>query len=184
MFNLKNVFKKFNNSEKERESKKGFTLIELLVVCSIIGFIVTLAIVSLNNAKKKERDIRRLANIKQIQTALELFYDHYSYYPSSNDSGADAGWDDSDIGDGFIIGLIGSNVRGDNPDGISFMSNVPGDPLDPDGVDSVCSQSYAYERQDGDQGYRIVVTPEQNSLQDLSDCGKCASYDICFDDPN
>jgi prepilin-type N-terminal cleavage/methylation domain-containing protein len=164
---------------KTIQKKNGFTLIELLVVIAIIGLLASIVLVSLNSARMKARDVRRLADIRQIQIALEMFYDYYGYYPSSNDSGADSGWDDSDLGDGFIIGLTGSNVRGDNPDGVSFMSNVPGDPLDPDGSDSVCSQSYAYSA-DG-SSYTIVVTPEQNPLQDLPDCGICAGiYDICF----
>jgi prepilin-type N-terminal cleavage/methylation domain-containing protein len=53
---------------------KGFTLIELLVVISIIGLLSTLAIAGFNNARAKARDAKRVANIKQIQTALEMYY--------------------------------------------------------------------------------------------------------------
>jgi len=52
-------------------NQKGFTLIELLVVIAIIGLLSTLAVVSLNNARTKSRDARRVADIEQIQTALE-----------------------------------------------------------------------------------------------------------------
>ncbi|PIW79613.1 MAG: pilus assembly protein, partial [Parcubacteria group bacterium CG_4_8_14_3_um_filter_48_16] len=55
-------------------NKKGFTLIELLVVIAIIGLLSTLAVVALNNARLKARDAKRIADIKQIQTALELYY--------------------------------------------------------------------------------------------------------------
>ena len=67
--------------ERERASKKGFTLIELLVVISIIGFLATAAMVAFNMARMNARDTKRLAGIKQIQTALELFYDDNGYYP-------------------------------------------------------------------------------------------------------
>ncbi|PKL72501.1 hypothetical protein CVV26_01270 [Candidatus Kuenenbacteria bacterium HGW-Kuenenbacteria-1] len=55
-------------------NKKGFTLIELLVVIAIIALLSTIAIVSLGNARQKARDAKRIADIKQMQTALELEY--------------------------------------------------------------------------------------------------------------
>lgn len=57
-------------------NKKGFTLIELLVVIAIIALLSTIAIVSLGNARQKARDTKRIADIKQIQTALELDYNN------------------------------------------------------------------------------------------------------------
>ena len=53
--------------------KKGFTLIELLVVIAIIGILASVVLASLNSARKKSRDARRVADIKQIQLALELY---------------------------------------------------------------------------------------------------------------
>ncbi len=60
---------------------KGFTLIELLVVIAIIGVLSTLAVVSLNSARQKARDAKRVADVKQIQTALELYYNDNNSYP-------------------------------------------------------------------------------------------------------
>ncbi len=63
-----------------KKNKQGFTLIELLVVIAIIGLLSTLSIVALNQARARSRDARRLADVKQIQTALEMYYnDNYSY---------------------------------------------------------------------------------------------------------
>lgn len=62
-------------------NKKGFTLIELLVVISIIGMLSTMAVVSMNSARQKSRDARRVADIKQIQLALELYYNEHDTYP-------------------------------------------------------------------------------------------------------
>ena len=66
-----------------KKNTKGFTLIELLVVIAIIGLLATLAVVALNNARAKSRDARRISDIKQIQTALEMYYNDASAYPTA-----------------------------------------------------------------------------------------------------
>ena len=53
----------------------GFTLIELLVVIAIIGILSSVVLASLNSARQKGRDARRISDLKQIQLALELCYD-------------------------------------------------------------------------------------------------------------
>jgi prepilin-type N-terminal cleavage/methylation domain-containing protein len=69
------------------QKKKGFTLIELLVVVAIIGLLATLSIVALNTARAKARDAKRVGDVKQIQTALELYYNDQGAYPVSATSG-------------------------------------------------------------------------------------------------
>lgn len=64
-------------------NKKGFTLIELLVVIAIIGLLSTLAVVALGSAREKARDSKRLSDLKQVQTALELYYTDNNGYPTS-----------------------------------------------------------------------------------------------------
>jgi len=51
---------------------RGFTLIELLVVIAIIGLLASIILASLNTARQKGRDSRRLADLKEIANALEL----------------------------------------------------------------------------------------------------------------
>ena len=61
----------------------GFTLVEIMIVVAIIGLLSTLSIVALNNARARARDSRRLADIKQVQTALELYYSDVGLYPAT-----------------------------------------------------------------------------------------------------
>ena len=63
-------------------ASRGFTLIELLVVIAIIGLLSSVILASLNTARAKARDSRRLADMKQIATALEVYYDANGSYPN------------------------------------------------------------------------------------------------------
>lgn len=65
-------------SQKFSGPKRGFTLIELLVVIAIIGILASIVLASLNSARRKSRDARRIADVKQLQLALELFFDGQS----------------------------------------------------------------------------------------------------------
>ena len=70
---------------KNRTKNKGFTLIELLVVIAIIGVLSSIVLASLNSARKKARDTRRITDLKQIQLALELYFDGQSnQYPAAS----------------------------------------------------------------------------------------------------
>ncbi len=98
------------------EQKRGFTLIELLVVIAIIGLLASIVLASLNSARKKSRDARRIADLKQLQNALELYAnDNSGNYPS-NATTDDAG------GQTAATGLAALVTGG-------FIAAIPGDPL-------------------------------------------------------
>lgn len=77
-------------------AQAGFTLIELLVVITIIGLLSSIVMASLNSARVKARDAKRKAELRQIATALELYYDAYGKYPpfrpSATCGGARSDW--------------------------------------------------------------------------------------------
>lgn len=62
---------------------RGFTLIELLVVIAIIGILSSVVLASLNSARQKSRDARRISDVKQLQLALELSFDSNAEYPDA-----------------------------------------------------------------------------------------------------
>ena len=65
--------------------KRGFTLIELLVVIAIIGILSAIILASLSGARPKGRDTKRIADLKELQLALQLYYDANSAgsYPTT-----------------------------------------------------------------------------------------------------
>ncbi len=66
------------------QKQSGFTLIELLVVIAIIGLLASIILASLNTARAKGRDARRLADLHSIETALALYAsDNNGKYPPS-----------------------------------------------------------------------------------------------------
>ncbi|MBI5221576.1 MAG: prepilin-type N-terminal cleavage/methylation domain-containing protein [Candidatus Magasanikbacteria bacterium] len=114
-------------------NKKGFTLIELLVVIAIIGLLSTLAVVALGSARVKARDSKRLADLKQLGTALELYNNENSGYPSG--ASLNLG-----TGSGACLNASGWQTAGCSG---AFMDNVPTDPSSGYYVYTAASSSYS-----------------------------------------
>lgn len=70
------------NARRDCLRRRGFTLIELLVVIAIIGLLASIITTALSNARVKSRDARRLSDIKQIKTGMDLYYATGGGYPS------------------------------------------------------------------------------------------------------
>lgn len=66
-----------------KKINKAFTLIELLIVMAILGVLATFVIVNFTGAQARARDTRRKAEIRQYQTALEVYANaNNSLFPS------------------------------------------------------------------------------------------------------
>lgn len=61
----------------------GFTLIEILIVISIIGVLSSIVISSTSESRARARDTYRLSQIREVQTALELYYAINQNYPAN-----------------------------------------------------------------------------------------------------
>lgn len=116
----------------KHRSERGFTLIELLVVIAIIGILSSVVLASLNSARVKARDARRVADLKQIQVAQELFYDANGYYANN------------------VAGLVGGTGG----------KSLAVEPVDP--TPGVGSYTYAYKgAEDAATAYHVGAYMEQ-----------------------
>ncbi|MFA6897092.1 MAG: type II secretion system protein [Patescibacteria group bacterium] len=111
--------------------QKGFTLIELLVVISIIGVLSTIAMTSLNGARAKARDVKRLSDVQEVRKALTLYYSDYGSYPGTSN------WVSDCSGDTSWKSVIGGALA-------PYMA-VPDDPVFPNNVWPLC---YYYKLED------------------------------------
>lgn len=109
-----------------KRNSLGFTLIELLVVIAIIGILATVVSISVNNARKKARDAKRIADIQALQTALDLYYDKNGAFPISGNCTAtspNSGWCNSvqSLSGGYWVRNGTSTLTG-------FLNQDPVDP--------------------------------------------------------
>lgn len=66
------------------QKSRGFTLIELLTVIAIIGILTGLLTVSFFGVRLRGRDAQRKGDIKQMQSALELYRADNDTYPTTS----------------------------------------------------------------------------------------------------
>jgi prepilin-type N-terminal cleavage/methylation domain-containing protein len=132
------------------KSRRGFTLIELLVVIAIIGVLSSVVLASLNTARAKARDARRVSDLQEIRNALALCQtDH-----------ADLGLPET------IVDTPGDRELTDDADFVAFWNTKCGQYmkmpiLDPQGV------AYTIHASDDLEDY-VLLTTLENSAQAMT----------------
>jgi len=116
-----------------KKVNEGFTLIEVLIVVSIVGLLASVVLVGLGGFRAKGQDARRIADLRQTQNALELYYSKNSNYPVSS-----------------VWSVLSDTLEGE---GIG-VSKIPADPtrLEDD------ADAYKYSPNTSRQGYTLRAT--------------------------
>ena len=96
---------------------QAFSLIELLVVISIIGVLIGLSAFGLQGARQSARDARRISDIEQIRSGLELYKADCGVYPDNTNFPGPGG---DLLGDASSLSCASGNT---------YISNRPEDPF-------------------------------------------------------
>ncbi len=99
---------------KQSNRKAAFTIVELLTVMSIIVILIGLLVPALNQVKKYAYEVKQRAQLKSIDTALELFNSELDGYPDSSAFGPDG----AEYGGAMKLceAVMGQDLLGYHPD--------------------------------------------------------------------
>lgn len=123
--------------DTKEESKKysGFTLIELLVVIAIIGLLTTISVIAFSRMRSQARDARRLADVKQIATALEMYYNDNGAYPDCYACSVEITFTHIEPAKDGWQKCLGAKLA-------PYMQMIPVDPINKDGSSYCYTSSY------------------------------------------
>ena len=91
-----------------RKSGAGFTLIEIMVVVAIIALLSSIALIAAMSGQAKSRDAKRMGDMTQMNTGLNMYFSSFYGYPSTT---------------GSPLGLVPA-----------YTASLPSAPLPPDGT--------------------------------------------------
>jgi type II secretory pathway pseudopilin PulG len=109
---------------KQSNRKSAFTIVELLTVMSIIVILIGLLVPALNQVKRYAYGVKQMAQLKSIDTAIELFNSEFDGYPDSSALGPD--------GQPYCGAMklceavMGQDLQGFNPDSIFRSDGTDG----------------------------------------------------------
>lgn len=69
--------------QRKQSTSHGFTLIELLVVIAIISILSGFLVSNFAGVRQRGRDARRKSDLRQIQSALEIYRSDNGSYPAA-----------------------------------------------------------------------------------------------------
>jgi len=128
-------------------NRHAFTLVELLVVIAIIGLLSTVAVVAMAGSRIKARETKRMADVRQIITAMQMYLDANGHYPDTGALGCAGGGSTSFClgrGDsGTCWGSFGVHGCTALDNALApYMGKIPSDPKNDS---SPCGDAYIYQ---------------------------------------
>lgn len=141
-------------NKKDIINNKGFTLIELLIVIAIIAILTALLLANFIGVRQRARDAQRKSDLKQMQTALELYRADNGTYPTYIINNMPYS-----LSSGQLLPYIdSSNHLNIIP---KYMSMIPVDPL----YGATCK---GYIHRTDSNGYTIFANLENTNDQDAT----------------
>lgn len=144
--------------------RKGFTLIELLVAISIIGILSSFLLANFVGVRQRARDGVRKSDLRQIQSALELYRSDKAKYPDSSS-----------------LLACGSPLQDTSNPPVVYMKKVPCDPSS--------KAVYKYNVGSDNRTYSIMACLENkndsqiDAKKDTSPCDGTANFSYTLENP-
>lgn len=146
-----------------KNKNRGFTLIELLIVIAVIGILASLILVGLSSFRARGRDARRIADLKQVQNALELYYAKEGRYPSVSSGSSSSRWQE------LTSILTGAGIG---------ITQIPQDPMG-----EAHSYDYGVDSSSNPQSYVLSASLEDPNNSSLKNDIDGFVYGIDCNDP-
>jgi len=153
-------------------SLEGFTLIELTIVMAIIAVLATFSIVTFAGSQVKARDGRRKAELRQLQNALEAYYNDNKSYPVKLCASYERGGQGSNC---WTDGLASSFLGGVNSK--NYINSMPIDPKNT-GSDCGSKSTYAYVYNSSADGQTYYLFTQLENANDPSISGSNATNKV------
>ncbi len=116
-----------NKQRRGQSSARGFTLIEMAITTSVIAIVASLAVPSLQQARKSANEGAAIANLKTIASVMSLYRSRFGTYPMAWKSLRSSGSLDGYLGEVYPPYEGAPNVGGKA--GYSFLiSSISGIP--------------------------------------------------------
>jgi type II secretion system protein G len=140
--------KKLKPLFKIKKVGEGFTLIELLVVIGIIGVLSGVLLANFVGVRQRARDGIRKSDLRQIQSALELYRSDQGVYPTT------------------LYTVCNSSLQNPPANTVTYMQKIPCDPS------STVSTAILYSYSSAGATYTLTACLEnQNDSQGDKDTG-------------